>query len=62
MNYTFARIIFWIGIVFILFGLFNYPILLGLFLIGFALLIISLLDKKDKELLTKYKKRHYDRR
>lgn len=59
MNYTFARIIFWIGIILIIFGLIGHPILLGLFLITLA--IIAAFKAGEKEELKKYKERHYRR-
>lgn len=60
MNYTFARILFWIGIILIIFGLIGHPILLGLFLITLA--IIAAFKAGEKEEFKKYKERHYNRR
>lgn len=60
MTYTFARILFWIGVVLIIFGLIGHPILLGFFLITLA--IIAAFKAGEKEEIKKYKKRHYNRR
>ncbi len=51
-----SKIIFYIGISLIFFGLISHPILLGLFLILFAIAIVVICDDEIKE---KYRERHF---
>ena len=61
MSYVFPRILFWIGLVLIIFGLIGNPVLLGFFLIIFAMIMVAIKDK-DEKILDKYKEKHYKRK
>ena len=57
MSYTFPRILFWIGLILIIFGLIGHPILLGFFLIIFAMIMVAIKDEDEKK-LEKYREKH----